>query len=78
MKSYIGISPCGCVQAATVDDPAHSKDVRRNVSSFLRWGHVERVSNEEVRRRFCTTPHKKGICPHPQSCPDSAPGKESL
>jgi hypothetical protein len=56
--SYIGVKPgCGCVVAAVVDDPRHAAQTRKDVSEFMRWGlTIERVTTEDVRRRFrkCT------------------------
>ena len=71
--SYIGVDKCGCVLAATVDNPEHAKYVRRDVLEFMKWGFVERVEVEEARRQLCCAPHKKG-CPHPQQCPNRLEG----
>ena len=66
--AYIGVLPCGCVQMATVDNPEHTKDVRRNVREAMKWGYVNRVLIEEARRILCLVPHPKDICPHPNKC----------
>mgnify|MGYP001610563214 CR=1 FL=1 len=70
--AYVGIDPCGCIRAATVDGPAWGRDVRRDINAFLRYGGtVERMEIERVRVQFCVTKHgPKGKCPHPGSCPE--------
>lgn len=69
--AYVGISPCGCIRAASVDNPEHAAHVRRDVSAFMRAGDtIERMEVEAVRKQFCTAPHpKKTGCPHPGACP---------
>ena len=70
--AYIGIAACGCIRAATADDPDQKKEVAKDVASFLRWGKtVERVSVESVRITLCTSNHgpKNRNCPHPNACP---------
>ena len=68
--AYIGIHACGCALSATVDNPAHTKDVAKDVRGMVKTGHVERVTVEEARTRLCLEKHsgKKG-CPHPGQCP---------
>ena len=39
---YVGIQSCGCVVAATIDNPNRKKEVRRAVMDFMKWGTVER------------------------------------
>ena len=69
--SYVGVAPCGCILGAAVDNPEHGKDVRKFVQDFMRDGFtIERRTNEEVRQQFCTGRHKKGVCPHPEGCPE--------
>ncbi len=72
--SYVSISPCGCIRAATVDSPEHAKEVRRDVASFMRSGDtIERMKTEDVRVKFCFDKHpKKAGCPHPGACPHRA------
>ena len=72
--AYIGVSPCGCIRAATVDNPQHAKEVRKDVASFMRYGDtIERMPVEQVRVKFCVDKHlykgKAVTCPHPQACP---------
>ena len=67
--AYIGIARCGCVLGVTIDNPAHAKEVRRDVQAFMRAGDtIERVTVEVAREKFCIVNHRKG-CPHPQNCP---------
>ena len=71
---YIGVSACGCIRAATVDNPAHAKEVRKDVTSFMRYGDtIERMTSEQVRVKFCIDKHirsgKVQTCPHPGACP---------
>ena len=69
--AYAGIAKCGCVRAATIDNPEHAKEVRRDVVAMLKWGTIERMSLDQVRREFCIDKH--GLsgedCPHPGACP---------
>jgi hypothetical protein len=65
---YVGIAPCGCIQAATMDTSENTRK-RNDVSSFLKWGSVERVPVETIRKQLCLTKHPKNICPHPEGCP---------
>lgn len=69
--SYVGISPCGCIRAATVDNPEHAKYVRRDVAAFMRYGDtIERMEIERARIQFCMDKHpKKTGCPHTGACP---------
>lgn len=69
--AYVGVEPCGCIRAVTVDNPDHAKDVRRNVLEFLRFGTVERMSVEKARVALCFDKHgtKNNVCPHPNACP---------
>ena len=70
--AYVGITECGCMRAATVDDPKHKKEVKRDVAHFMKWSdHIERVPVEAVRVRLCMADHKPG-CPHPNACPEMA------
>ena len=74
--TYIGISACGCVRAAVVDNPDHRADVRKHVTAFMRQGDtIERVKSDQIRFLFCASKHtgrKHDICPHPQACPERA------
>ena len=49
--AYAGFcQSCGHLVSATVDDPDHAKDVRKDVSQFMRDGlRIERVSCQTVR-----------------------------
>lgn len=48
--AYIGRKSCGCIVAATVDDPIFKKDTAKFVAKLLRDGlFVERVSCQFVR-----------------------------
>jgi len=48
--AYIGRSPCGCVRAATVDDPARARDVAKEIAAMVRGKlTIERVTCESVR-----------------------------
>jgi hypothetical protein len=68
--AYVGIAPCGCMRAAVVDEPKHAKDVRKDVSGFMRDGlTVERVPVALVRVRLCLDKHPKVGCPHEHACP---------
>jgi hypothetical protein len=75
--AYVGIKECGCIRAATIDNPSYKKEVRRDVAEFLKWGTVERVSVERARVQFCGDEHPhtgwgktyQQTCPHPQACP---------
>lgn len=77
---YVGIAPCGCMRAATVDDPDRKKDVARDVRDFIKGGcHIERVLGEVPRVRLCFAQHDPD-CPHPNKCPEAKkkiPRKES-
>ena len=56
--AYIGIEPCGCVSAATVDSPDRKRDVAKFVAELLRDGcTVERVSVKDARTRLALCPH---------------------
>lgn len=71
--AYVGIAECGCMRAATVDDPERRNEVRKDVSSFMRWGaRIERAPVEAVRVRLCMAKHgkKDNECPHPNDCPE--------
>lgn len=62
--AYIGIKPCGCCVAATVDDPEHKADVASDVQEFIESGfHVERVKIEDARIRLQQCKHGKGTLP---------------
>jgi len=53
-----------------VDIAEHAKDVRRAVAEFMRNGEIiERKTVEEVRKQFCVTIHREGVCPHRGDCP---------
>ena len=68
--AYQAIDPCGCVRAATIDDPKHAKEVKRDLAQFLKHAaYIERVPLEKVRVTLCTDKHPKEVCPHPQACP---------
>lgn len=57
--AYIGVSPCGCVPAVTVDEPEHAKDVAKDISGWIKRGRtVERVTMDEARERLTMD------CPH--------------
>ena len=84
--AYVGVEKCGCVTVVVVDNPAHGKDVRREVEEIreiMKWGHVERVTIESARARFCpgsstaALGHPHGVCPHPEGCPGKAPTTRS-
>jgi len=64
LMAYVGRAHCGCVQAATLDEPRHADQVRRDVAGFRRWGTVERMTVEDARSAFC-------LSPHPLFCPCS-------
>lgn len=71
--AYVGVAECGCIRAAAVDNPAHAKEVRKDVSGFMRDGMVvERRTVAEARVQLCLTGHgKKGLdCPHAGACPE--------
>jgi hypothetical protein len=71
---YIGKWPdCGCITAACVDDPKHSKDTAKFVQEIVKSGRVvERIAPENwhtVKLQRC--PHRKlnqerKICPPKQ------------
>lgn len=64
--SYVGVLPCGCRVAATVDTPGDEKRVAKDVASFIKDGlRVERVTNEEVRLTLRRCTHKEA--PNPQA-----------
>ncbi len=71
--AYVGIDPCGCVRAATVDNPVHAKEARRDVREFMKHGIIERWPIEQARQSLCFTNHptrgKDKGCPHPGECP---------
>ena len=71
VMAYVGVSPCGCIRAATVDNPEHAKDVRKDVAAFMRAGDtIERLSVELARMQFCGNKHPKDTGgPHPAACP---------
>ncbi len=62
--AYIGIAPCGCIQAAWLDA---ATDVAEEVLQILDWGRVERVSLDAGPVYLCTAEHN--ACPHPGGCP---------
>jgi len=51
-EAYVGIKPCGCAVAATMIDPEHAKETRKDVMDYLRRGlkvecwPIERVRSE--------------------------------
>lgn len=50
-RAYIAKKSCGCIVAATVDDPEHKEDVAKNVSDWIKDGlSIERVTCETVRQ----------------------------
>jgi hypothetical protein len=74
---YVGIAPCGCVQAAVAMNPNNPQDLthtNRAIASFAKWGTVERMPIEQVRVVLCLAKHPKRkretICPHPKKCPE--------
>lgn len=51
--AYVGIKSCGCVVAATVDNPAHQKEVAKDVATFIKEGlTIERKTCAWVRENF--------------------------
>ena len=66
--AYIGVDKCGCIRAVTVDNPAHKKEVRKDVMDIMKWGTIERVLIESARIRLCFDTHSPH-CPHPNACP---------
>ncbi len=72
--AYIGIAPCGCVQAATIDRPEHKKEVRKDVMGMMKWVTIERTLVPQARIRLCWEQQPKDVCPHPQGCPTRPPG----
>ena len=68
--AYLGVAGCGCALGVVVDNPIHAKEVRREVSKFLREGLViERATVGEAGARLCVASHRES-CPHPQECPE--------
>lgn len=62
--AYAARSACGCIRGATVDNPDHAKEDRRNVMEFMKLGDtIERMTVEQVRTDLCVKPHKKNVCP---------------
>jgi hypothetical protein len=61
--AYVARDPrCGCVVAATMDDPRHASETAKEVAKWIRRGdHVERVDMEQVMVTF-------GGCP--VCCPE--------
>lgn len=58
--SYVARKACGCMVGATVDDPAHKKDVAREIAEWVREGlTIERVTHDVVRKEFMGSK-----CPH--------------
>ena len=48
--TYIAKRPCGCIVAASVDNPERRADVAEFVSDCIREGYtVERVTTEDCR-----------------------------
>jgi hypothetical protein len=48
--AYVARKPCGCVVAATVDEPRHAKDVAKSIAKWVRAGDaVERMTVGEAR-----------------------------
>ena len=71
--AYVGVAPCGCIRAATVDDDVHPKDVAADIVGFMRGGMtLERVSLEGGPVRLCWAEHAPGSlgCPHDGACPE--------
>ena len=49
--SYISRKECGCLTLAIVDEPAHRREVAKEVAKAIRMGEtVERVTCEQVRK----------------------------
>lgn len=60
--AYAGRVPgCGCLVAATIDNPERKKDVAKFVQEMIRDGlEVSRVDTEEVRLTMQTCVHGEG------------------
>ncbi len=58
---YIGRKSCGCVVAATVDEPQYREDVAKDIADWLRSGlTIERVTVEYARQNLnFSCPHKQ-------------------
>lgn len=67
--AYIGVAQCGCTLSAIVDNPAHAKEVAKEIRAILKWGHIEYVGIVEARKVLCLENHLKDKCPHPEGCP---------
>jgi hypothetical protein len=51
--AYVGIKACGCIVAATVDNPQHKREVAKDIAGFIRQGlSVERITVERVRKEL--------------------------
>lgn len=56
--AYIGIKPCGCVVAATIDSPENT-GLADDVKEFIKSGYrLEHVTVEEARNRLHKCIHK--------------------
>lgn len=57
--AYVGITACGCMVCATVDDPRWNRETAKDVAVWLRDGlRVERISVERVRAELTPCTHK--------------------
>jgi hypothetical protein len=64
--AYVSTTRCGCVIAATVDNPLHAHDVRQFVNNELISGcSINRVTIEDVRQMVFGCEHKE----HTELCP---------
>ena len=51
--AYVGRQECGCIIAATVDNPAHKNHVANDLAEWVRDGlTIERLTLEEAREQF--------------------------
>jgi hypothetical protein len=60
--AYVGITACGCMVCASVEDPRWKRETAKDVAAWLRDGlRVERVPVERVRQECHACPHKATV-----------------
>lgn len=56
---YVGVKSCGCMVAATVDDGVNPKQIRKDVSEFMKAGcTIQRYPVWYVREHLMRCPHR--------------------
>lgn len=56
---YIGKKPCGCILAATADEPKRKNETAKEIAEWIRDGMtIERVTTAYVRENFYCKDHK--------------------